>query len=72
MKSSNEKASEPKTASLDTENTTTNLDRGAFDNWLDGRVKALFDAVADEPLPDEMVKLIRSSARPIEWRRCEH
>jgi hypothetical protein len=61
MKSSNGKTSEPKTAFLDIENKMMNPDRRAFDKWLDGRVKALFHAVIEEPLPDELVKLIRSS-----------
>ncbi len=30
----------------------------AFDSWLRGKLHAIFDGVAQEPLPDELVRLI--------------
>ena len=29
-----------------------------FDNWLDVRLKTIFDSVLQEPLPEEMMKLL--------------
>ncbi|WP_144183651.1 hypothetical protein [Elioraea rosea] len=30
----------------------------AFDSWLRGKLHAIFDGVAQEPLPDELIRLI--------------
>ena len=30
----------------------------SFDDWLDGRLKNLYQAVLNEPLPDEITKLL--------------
>jgi hypothetical protein len=32
-----------------------------FDRWMDGRLKSIYDSVLQEPLPDEIMKLL---ARP--------
>ncbi len=29
------------------------------DNWWDGQLKALYQSVLDEPLPDDMMKLVQ-------------
>ena len=29
------------------------------DNWWDGQLKALYQSVLDEPLPDDMMKLVK-------------
>lgn len=34
-----------------------------FEPWLDGRLKSMYDAVLNEPLPDEILKLLKSSKR---------
>ena len=34
-----------------------------FEPWLDGRLKSMFDTVLNEPLPDEILKLLKSSKR---------
>jgi hypothetical protein len=34
-----------------------------FEPWLDGRLKTMYDAVLNEPLPDEILKLLKSSKR---------
>ena len=31
----------------------------SFDDWLDVRLKKLYDSVLEEPLPDEMMKLLQ-------------
>lgn len=33
------------------------------DAWWDGQLKALYQSVLDEPLPDDMMKLVRTSKR---------
>ena len=33
-------------------------DRSAFDVWLDRGLHRMFDEVAQEPIPDELLKLI--------------
>lgn len=30
------------------------------DNWWDGQLKALYQSVLDEPLPDDMMKLVQA------------
>lgn len=30
------------------------------DNWWDGQLKALYQSVLDEPLPDDMIKLVHA------------
>ncbi len=30
------------------------------DNWWDGQLKALYQSVLDEPLPDDMMKLVHA------------
>ena len=30
-----------------------------FEPWLDGRLKSMYDAVLNEPLPDEILKLLK-------------
>ncbi|MHB1218376.1 MAG: NepR family anti-sigma factor [Alphaproteobacteria bacterium] len=30
------------------------------DNWWDGQLKALYQSVLDEPLPDDMIKLVQA------------
>jgi hypothetical protein len=30
----------------------------SFDDWLDGRLKNLYEAVLNEPLPDEIISLL--------------
>lgn len=34
-----------------------------FEPWLDGRLKSMYDAVLNEPLPDEILKLLKPSKR---------
>jgi hypothetical protein len=34
-----------------------------FEPWLDGRLKSMYDAILSEPLPDEILKLLKSSKR---------
>lgn len=34
-----------------------------FEPWLDGRLKSMYDTVLNEPLPDEIVKLLKSPKR---------
>ena len=34
-----------------------------FEPWLDGRLKSMYDAVLNEPLPDEILKLLKASKR---------
>jgi hypothetical protein len=34
-----------------------------FEPWLDGRLKSMYDTVLNEPLPDEILKLLKSSKR---------
>jgi hypothetical protein len=29
-----------------------------FDRWMDGRLKSIYDSVLQEPLPDEIMKLL--------------
>ncbi len=31
-----------------------------IDNWWDGQLKALYQSVLDEPLPDDMMKLVHA------------
>ncbi len=33
-------------------------DDAAFDNWLEGKLKGAYNSVLDEPLPDELVRLL--------------
>lgn len=35
----------------------------SFDGWLDRRLKGLYRAVLDEPLPPEMLELLRKSKK---------
>lgn len=32
-----------------------------FDRWLDHRLQNMFNAVLDEPLPEDLVKLVKGS-----------
>jgi hypothetical protein len=34
-----------------------------FEPWLDGRLKSMYDAILNEPLPAEIMKLLKSSKR---------
>ena len=34
-----------------------------FEPWLDGRLKAMYDTVLNEPLPEEILKLLNSPKR---------
>jgi hypothetical protein len=34
-----------------------------FEPWLDGRLKSMFDTVLNEPLPDEILKLLNAQKR---------
>lgn len=34
-----------------------------FEPWLDGRLKSMYDTVLNEPLPDEILKLLKTSKR---------
>jgi hypothetical protein len=34
-----------------------------FEPWLDGRLKSMFDTVLNEPLPDEILKLLKTPKR---------
>jgi hypothetical protein len=34
-----------------------------FEPWLDGRLKSMFDAVINEPLPEEILKLLKTPKR---------
>ena len=34
-----------------------------FEPWLDGRLKSMYDTVLNEPLPDEILKLLGSPKR---------
>lgn len=34
-----------------------------FENWLSDQLKSLYDPVLDEPLPDDLVKLLEESAK---------
>lgn len=34
-----------------------------FEPWLDGRLKSMYDAILNEPLPDEILKLLKSPKR---------
>lgn len=35
----------------------------AFDQWLDVRLKAIYDSVLNEPLPADMMALLRDRAK---------
>jgi hypothetical protein len=32
----------------------------AYDTWLDHRLKSLYRPILDDPLPEDMIKLLRS------------
>ncbi|HEX2113211.1 MAG TPA: NepR family anti-sigma factor [Alphaproteobacteria bacterium] len=34
-----------------------------FEPWLDGRLKAMYDTVLNEPLPEEILKLLNPPKR---------
>jgi hypothetical protein len=34
-----------------------------FEPWLDGRLKSMYDAIINEPLPDEILKLLKTPKR---------
>lgn len=34
-----------------------------FEPWLDARLKSMYDAVLNEPLPEEIVKLLKTPKR---------
>lgn len=34
-----------------------------FEPWLDGRLKSMYDTVLNEPLPEEILKLLKSPKR---------
>lgn len=34
-----------------------------FEAWLDGRLKSMYDAVLNEPLPEEILKLLKTPKR---------
>jgi len=34
-----------------------------FEPWLDGRLKSMYDKILNEPLPDEILKLLNPSKR---------
>jgi hypothetical protein len=36
----------------------------SFDDWLDGRLKNLYQAVVNEPLPDEIMTLLTGQKKP--------
>jgi hypothetical protein len=36
----------------------------SFDEWLDGRLKVLYEAVVNEPLPPEILDLLQKPRRP--------
>lgn len=38
----------------------TNDQPTAADNWWDGQLKALYQSVLDEPLPEDMLKLVQA------------
>ena len=33
---------------------------GAYDTWLDHRLKSLYQPILDAPLPDDMLRLLRA------------
>jgi hypothetical protein len=35
-----------------------------FDNWLDVRIKSIYDSVLQEPLPEEIMKLLGQPKPP--------
>lgn len=35
----------------------------AFDLWLERSLKAMYDQVADEPIPDDLLKLIEEDRK---------
>lgn len=35
----------------------------AFDQWLDVRLKAIYDSVLNEPLPPDMLSLVRDRSK---------
>jgi hypothetical protein len=35
-----------------------------FDNWLDVRIKSIYDSVLQEPLPEEILKLLEQPESP--------
>lgn len=36
----------------------------SFDDWLDGRLKTLYQTVVNEPLPDEILDLLNGVDKP--------
>ena len=34
-----------------------------FEPWLDARLKSMYDAVLNEPLPEEIIKLLKTPKR---------
>ncbi len=41
---------------------TVNTDAQKFDLWLDGQLRGMFEAVAAEPVPQELLDLIKSKS----------
>lgn len=43
-----------------TQNDLTGGQPAATDNWWDGQLRALYQSVLEEPLPEDMIRLIRA------------
>ncbi len=41
-----------------------NQDAKKFDQWLDRQLKGMFDSVAEEPVPQSLIDLIKDQGKP--------
>lgn len=41
-----------------------NMDAKQFDQWLDRQLRGMFDSVAEEPVPQSLIDLIKNQGEP--------
>ncbi len=42
-----------------------NQDAKKFDQWLDRQLQGMFDSVAEEPVPQSLIDLIKDQGKPV-------